>query len=66
MGRTAVNKGICSRCRKRKTCKYTRPEGWVLECEEFEEDATAASGEQPVEEKLQEDSPEESGKNRKV
>jgi ssDNA-binding Zn-finger/Zn-ribbon topoisomerase 1 len=46
-----VNKGICSRCRKRKTCKYTRPEGWVLECEEFEEETeTPSDGQQEKEE----------------
>jgi hypothetical protein len=64
VGRTVVNKGICSRCRKRKTCKYTQPEGWVLECGEFEEDMAAASAQQPAEE-AQEDSTKDSRKDKK-
>ncbi len=33
-----MTRGICERCKKRGTCTYIKPEGWVLECDEFEED----------------------------
>jgi len=45
-----VSRGICDQCKKKRTCKYKQPEGWVLECEEFEEDTEAASTETPVKE----------------
>lgn len=45
-----MSQGICARCKKKHACKYMQPEGWVLECEEFEEDADAVSTETPANE----------------
>ena len=46
---TTMTRGICERCKKKRTCKYVQPEGWVLECDEYEEDTKTGPSAESVE-----------------